>query len=547
MIFTPSNPNELAEILKQAIPTHGRDIDHTKLRYVIYARKSTDEDGKQVHSIEDQVAVCLEFANKNDINIRREDILMEKMSAKESGARSVFLEMLRKFRVGDYDGIIAWHPDRLSRNMKEAGEVIDMLDKNIIKDLKFPSFSFINDTSGKMLLGITFVLSKEYSDKLSDDVSRGNEKSIERGSYVNKAKHGYHKDRNSNLVPASNNFILMQRAFQLRLEGKTLDEISEYLTKNEYYHANTETSKKVYGMTKQKLQTIMKDPVYTGILKYGKNVVVNLIEIQGFIPMITVPEFMRINKLHDDADFIKLSKRYRKGEDVKANLMRGMIICGECEEELTAGITTKAQKNGSGGYFYYRCDTEGCSQKNKGVRANKVIKFATDYLNAKPFSSKESYEHFVMEMKKVLAENASILRGNILTNGKQLLALQDKLERTKDLLIGDEEDTVKDFYRKDLAKIELEIKAKEKDEKKYKKMLVEGKDAIITYEEFIELMEKVPQNIPKMTQMKDLDYILSKIFLNFFVLNKKPYKLTLNTPFDMLENQNVLMGAQDWT
>ena len=83
MIFTPSSPNELAEILKQAIPTHGRDIDHTKLRYVIYARKSTDEEGKQVHSVEDQVAVCLEFANKNDINIRKEDILMEKMSVKE--------------------------------------------------------------------------------------------------------------------------------------------------------------------------------------------------------------------------------------------------------------------------------------------------------------------------------------------------------------------------------------------------------------------------------------------------------------------------------
>ena len=63
---------------------------------------------------------------------------------------------------------------------------------------------------------------------MSDDVSRGNKKNIERGSYVNKAKHGYNKDRNGNLVPAGTNFILMQRAFQLRIEGKTLEENFEY-------------------------------------------------------------------------------------------------------------------------------------------------------------------------------------------------------------------------------------------------------------------------------------------------------------------------------
>jgi hypothetical protein len=50
-------------------------------------------------------------------------------------------------------------------------------------------------------------------------------------------------------------------------------------------------------------------------------------------------------------------------------------------------------------------------------------------------------------------------------------------------------------------------------------MLTEGKDTILTYEQFIELMEKVPENIPKMKIMKDLDYIMSKIFLNFFCLN----------------------------
>ncbi len=540
----PTNPEELAAILRLKLPSTEK-LDTSSLRYVIYARKSTDEKEKQVHSTEDQVAVCVEYAQ--DKNLKVVDILEEKMTAKQAGVRPVFLKMLEKLRKGEYDGIIAWHPDRLARNMKEAGEVIDLLDKQVIKDLQFKSFSFSNDTSGKMLLGITFVLSKEYTDKLSDDVTRGNRKSLERGSYVNKSKHGYVKDRNGRLVPDGNNFILVKKAFEMRLDKKTLKEIAEFMTKNGYYHSNTETSPQIHGMNENKVHTIMRDPVYTGILMYGKTDVVNLMESQDFIPMISVDDFMQINKFTNDKEFIKLSKQYKKGEDIKADLMRGMIICGECEEEMTAGITTKAQKNGSGGYFYYRCDTEGCSQKNVGVRAKEIILFATEYLKQKPFSTKESYDHFVVEMKKVLAENSSVLKSNILTVSKQLLSLRDKLERTKDLLIGDEADNIKEYYRKDLAKIEDEIKAREKEEKGYKKMLAEGKDTILTYEQFIELMEKVPENIPKMKIMKDLDYIMSKIFLNFFCLNKKPYKLTLNAPFDMLENQNVLMGAQERT
>ena len=56
-------------------------------------------------------------------------------------------------------------------------------------------------------------------------------------------------------------------------------------------------------------------------------------------------------------------------------------------------------------------------------------------------------------------------------------------------------------------------------------------------------MEKLPEIIPKVKNMKDLDYIMSKIFLNFYTRNKKPYKLILNQPFEGLENENVLNCA----
>lgn len=121
--------------------------------------------------------------------------------------------MLEDIKKGKYEGIIAWHPDRLARNMKEAGEIIDLIDKQIIKELQFVSFTFENSTlQAKMLLGISFVLSKQYSDKLSDDVKRGMRRSTEEGKYLSKAKHGYYRDRNQILRPDGSNFVLLKDA-----------------------------------------------------------------------------------------------------------------------------------------------------------------------------------------------------------------------------------------------------------------------------------------------------------------------------------------------
>jgi hypothetical protein len=60
-------------------------------------------------------------------------------------------------------------------------------------------------------------------------------------------------------------------------------------------------------------------------------------------------------------------------------------------------------------------------------------------------------------------------------------------------------------------------------------------------------MEKVPQILPKINKMSSLDYVMKKIFLNFFIKDRKPYKITLNTPFDRLENQNIIKGARERT
>lgn len=183
---TNSKVNTLDEVkYKDSLIKYGRlynlkrnkseDEEDSPVRYVIYARKSTEDKERQVYSIEQQVEECKRYAKRESLEVV--EVLKEEKSAMTAGKREVFSKMLKSlYSKYKYTGIIAWHPDRLARNMKESGEILDMLDKGIIKDLKFPSYTFNNDAAGKMTLSILFAMAKEFSDKLSEDTKRGNSK-----------------------------------------------------------------------------------------------------------------------------------------------------------------------------------------------------------------------------------------------------------------------------------------------------------------------------------------------------------------------------------
>ena len=191
------------------------ELDFTKLKYVLYTRKSTDDPERQIRSVEDQIIECKQFANRLGIKIIK--TVIEKKSAKKPNLRPLFRQMLKDIKEGLYDGILSWNPDRLARNMKEGGEIIDMIDEDIIKDLKFVTHHFTKDANGKMLLGMAFVLSKQYSDKLSQDVTRGFHRKVEEGkSHI--VKHGYITDKEGYYRPDGNNFKLICQAWQMRKE-----------------------------------------------------------------------------------------------------------------------------------------------------------------------------------------------------------------------------------------------------------------------------------------------------------------------------------------
>ena len=179
------------------------------LRYFIYCRKSTDEDNRQVQSIESQIDEAKEFAVKEELNVVQ--IFTESKTAKEPG-REVFNEMISLLEQGLAEGIIAWHPDRLARNSIDGGKIIYLMDRGIIKDLKFPTYWIDNTPQGKFGLSLAFGQSKYYVDSLSQNVKRGQKSKLKKGEWPTQALLGY-LNRDKKIVPDPEKFYIIQKVF----------------------------------------------------------------------------------------------------------------------------------------------------------------------------------------------------------------------------------------------------------------------------------------------------------------------------------------------
>ena len=240
----------------------------------MYLRKSTEDEGKQTCSIKDQRKVCLDCAKRLGVKIDEKDIIEEEMSARHPNNRPKFTKMMKAIKKGEYDGIIAYHPDRLSRNMLEAGEILNMLKPNrkkevILKDLVFPATAFHNDSSGRLMLAILFSIATQYSDHLQEQVTRGVKSHFRAGKSSGAHKWGYKRSPKGYYV-SDGTFANVRECWKMALDGKTYEEILQYAEDNDISYMTKETektnSKKVSLASKGQLSHMFHDPFYYGML-----------------------------------------------------------------------------------------------------------------------------------------------------------------------------------------------------------------------------------------------------------------------------------------
>ena len=158
-------------------------------KYCLYARKSTEQDERQALSIDSQIKEMLEMANREGLNIV--EVRKESHSAKASGARPVFNELINDIRSAKFNGILTWAPDRLSRNAGDLGSLVDLMDQKLLHQIRTHGQMFSNNPNEKFLLMILCSQAKLENDNKSINVKRGLRAKLELGLWPGVAPTGY--------------------------------------------------------------------------------------------------------------------------------------------------------------------------------------------------------------------------------------------------------------------------------------------------------------------------------------------------------------------
>lgn len=341
-----------------------------RVKYCLYARKSTEQDEKQALSIESQVKEMLQIAERESLEII--DIRREAHSAKDSGQRPVFKELLEDIRRGRYNGILTWAPDRLSRNAGDLGSLVDLMDQKQLIEIRTYGQRFTDSPSEKFLLMILCSQAKLENDNKSVNVKRGLRTRCEMGLWPAAAPTGYLNekriDRKCQVVVDLDRASVIKQIFEkYAYVGWSGRKIHNWLK----FELNFRT---IHGhhLSLSNIYTILQCSFYYGVFEYPKksgNYYTGKHE-----PIIS-------KELFESAQ--NQMKRDKIRHETKEFAFTRLLTCGLCGSGITAQEKFKKLKNGTlARYVYYGC-TRGKDRdcKNMYLREEELISQLTQFID----------------------------------------------------------------------------------------------------------------------------------------------------------------------
>jgi DNA invertase Pin-like site-specific DNA recombinase len=305
--------------------------------YVIYARKSSESEDRQVLSIESQIAELRRIAESRDLHVA--NVITESRSAKAPG-RPAFAKMLRAVSRKRVAGILCWKLDRLARNPVDGGAVIWAIEEGALSEIITPQNSFSNTGNDKFWMQLEFGMAKKYVDDLSENVKRGNRAKLEQGWLPGVPPIGYINDlATKTIIPDPERFDLVRKMWDLALAGEPLATIRRRA--NEQWHFRSRRFRRMGGLPlgHNSLYKLFANPFYYGLIARKGEVHRGAHE-----PMITKDQFERVQVL--------LGRPTRPTRNRRSFAFTGLIRCGGCGAAVTA--EEKVNRYGTH-YTYYHC------------------------------------------------------------------------------------------------------------------------------------------------------------------------------------------------
>lgn len=333
-----------------------------KVKYCLYARKSTESEERQVLSIDSQIKEMLQLAEREGLDVV--EMRRESHSAKSTGQRPVYNELLADIRLGKFSGILTWAPDRLSRNAGDLGALVDLMDQGLLHEIRTYGQKFTNIPNEKFMLMILGSTAKLENDHRGENVKRGLRTRAEMGLWPGVAPLGYL------------NQGLMDKKCQIILDPARAPIVKQIFEKMAYEQWS---GRKIYNWLKHELNfktrgnksltlsglyRIIDNHMYYGVFERPQK---SGNWYQGkHTPIIT-------KELFDKAQ--AQLKRDQIVRENKEFAFTKLFTCGLCGSGISAEEKYKQLKDGTTAkYVYYGCSrARDRNCKNQYIREEELI------------------------------------------------------------------------------------------------------------------------------------------------------------------------------
>jgi len=333
-----------------------------KVKYCLYARKSTESEERQILSIDSQIKEMFQLAEREGLNIV--EVRRESHSAKETGQRDVFNSLVADIKTGKFTGILTWAPDRLSRNAGDLGAIVDLMDQKLLVEIRTHGQTFTNSPNEKFLLMILGSTAKLENDHRGENVKRGLRARVEMGLWPSMAPIGYltqnRMDRKCELAVDEIRAPIVKQMFEkMAYEKWSGRQIFHWLK----FELNFKT-KANKTLALSRVYDTLANPFYYGMFEYPRN---SGKWYEGkHKPVITQELFEKVqNQLKRD----QIVRENREFSFTK------LFTCGLCGSGVSAGEKFKPLKDGTTArYIYYGCTRardKNC--KNQYIREEDLV------------------------------------------------------------------------------------------------------------------------------------------------------------------------------
>lgn len=344
-----------SELGYQAVPLSYMSQKAKKIKYFLYARKSSESEDRQVQSIDDQINRLKQLAI--DLNLDIKKIYTESKSAKKPNNRPLFDELMQRIENSEADGILCWQINRLSRNPIDSGKLSWLLQRGVLKSIQTIDRQYLPDDN-VLLFNVESGMANQYILDLGKNTKRGLQSKLEKGWQNGMAPLGYLNDKeNKIIIKDPERFPLIRKMWDLMLTGNyTPPKILEIV--NNEWGFKTRKFKKTGGNPLSR-SGIYK--IFTNLF-YATVIVVKGTQYEGrHDQMITLEEYDRVQTL--------LGRKGRARYKTHKFAFTGFIRCGECGCLYTAETKKKFIKSTGRirEYTYYHCTRKtkrvDCAQK----------------------------------------------------------------------------------------------------------------------------------------------------------------------------------------